>query len=190
MNNPDVKDMNSGAIFAEPRMMDWSEGWGEEWEAYEVLPDYDCSDYPGGCDYKGPTTTLGDCPECGNHADDWEGPMMYYFYPLPGFQGEEEEAGKIADLPLCLIYLRVTDEWGLALSGGGMNMSWYICAAYMRLGYLPPVYFCNLPELAGKPLDATAAWILEGVEESVKCLEAQAVAMRHHVELLRAVMSG
>jgi hypothetical protein len=30
-----------------------------------------------------------------------------------------------------------------------MDFSWQICEAFMRLGFLPPVHFANLPGLAG-----------------------------------------
>lgn len=78
-----------------------------------------------------------------------EGPMMNYWYPIKendspygGFD-EYEAAATLKDLPLCLV--QVDDEWGLALTGGGMDLSWEICAAYVALGKLPPIHFSDLP---------------------------------------------
>jgi hypothetical protein len=81
-----------------------------------------------------------------------EGPMMNYFYPCD-FKGSIEEAALALDgLPLCAIELSDGTK-GLALTGGGMDLSWEICEAYIALGFLPPVHFCgNLPRMSGKTL--------------------------------------
>jgi hypothetical protein len=79
-----------------------------------------------------------------------EGPMMNYWYPLPNFDGDAHEAARaISHLPLCLVEFH-DGSFGLALTGGGMDLSWEICAGYMALGYMPPLHFCDLPKMAGK----------------------------------------
>lgn len=84
-----------------------------------------------------------------------EGPMMNYFYPIsvedPHTDDLKEMAYAIKDLPLCVVVM--DDEVGLALTGGGMDLSWEICEAYIRLGYLPPYRFTHLPLMADKRLD-------------------------------------
>jgi hypothetical protein len=75
-------------------------------------------------------------------------PMMNYIYPLPHFDHmdpAEAQAKLIGEGPVCVVM--VEDEPHLALTGGGMDLSWDICWAYMVLGYLPPVHFCrDLPD--------------------------------------------
>ena len=88
---------------------------------------------------------------------------MNYFYPLSGFDpddvgGIDRAAFKVYEAgAICLVALHGDDDeepWGLALTGGGMNLAWDICAAYVALGYLPPLYFCDsLPNLAGITLN-------------------------------------
>lgn len=82
-----------------------------------------------------------------------EGPMMNYLWALPD-RGEAFELESAADaigplLPLCAVELQDTGEIALALTGGGMDLSWEIAEAYIRLGYLPPFALAPLPDMAG-----------------------------------------
>lgn len=108
-------------------------------------------------------------------------PMYNAAYPidlLPLNNSPEDAAAAIADLPLCIAVTNICpeDEYPpvelpevmLALTGAGMDMSWEICLAYMRLGYLPPLEFCNLPKLSGPP-SPDKAWVIKG------CFRAAAV---------------
>lgn len=74
-----------------------------------------------------------------------EGPMMNYWYPVDIISEDNaaEAAFILRDLPLVVVM--VDDEWGIALSGGGMDLSWEICTAFVLLGMLPPVHFSDLP---------------------------------------------
>jgi hypothetical protein len=99
--------------------------------------------------------------------DQAEGPMMNYRYPIGEHDYTAENAHKIADLPLCLI--ETPDANYLALTGGGMDLSWEICEAYARLGYLPPSHF-DLPGMAGKRLTERTAFIIAAVERSNEVL--------------------
>lgn len=107
-----------------------------------------------------------ECPAHGQDARDLyaEGPMMNYMYPL-GRDSDysEDNARKLVDHPLCLVYK--DDEAYLALTGGGMDLSWDICSAYITLGYLPPTHF-SLPEMAGLRLTQHNANIVAAVERS------------------------
>lgn len=78
-----------------------------------------------------------------------DGPMMNYFYPVSDYTpGDMRDwAAKVADLPVCVV--EIGDERGLALTGGGMDLSWGIAEAYVRLGYYPPVWL-DLPAMSGR----------------------------------------
>lgn len=79
-----------------------------------------------------------------------EGPMMNYWYPVERIDSDDDAvsaAVAIRDLPLCVV--RVGDDYGFALTGGGMDLSWDICAAYVATGNLPPAHFADLPSFAG-----------------------------------------
>jgi hypothetical protein len=87
----------------------------------------------------------------GDVISEAEGPMMNYWYPLEGISDEteaSEAALGLSGLPLCVV--EVDGSYGLALTGGGMDLSWEIAEAYVRLGMLPPVHFADLPSMAGK----------------------------------------
>lgn len=76
-----------------------------------------------------------------------EGPMMNYWYPVERIDESNaaEAAFALRDLPLVVVM--VDDAWGIALSGGGMDLSWEIATGYVVLGELPPVHF-ELPAMA------------------------------------------
>jgi hypothetical protein len=71
-----------------------------------------------------------------------------------------EAAHALRGLPLCIIERLDGEGYELALTGGGMDLSWEICEAFVRLGFLPPVHFCDLPDmgrtLAFKPYEVPA----------------------------------
>ena len=101
-----------------------------------------------------------------------EGPQMNYAYPisLKRVGSREDAALAIGRLPLCIVEMhgRYDDETYLALTGGGMDLSWEICEAYMRLGYLPPIYFARLPGMAGMKLDSRHRWVLAGMRRALQ----------------------
>lgn len=99
-----------------------------------------------------------------------EGPMMNFFYPVD-LADCELAARQIAHLPLCVVEMQ-DGQTGLALTGGGMDLSPQICRAYMALGYLPPVHFARLPEYAGYEQNLT--W----VELIVACQRSQEIQTR------------
>lgn len=110
------------------------------------------------------------CEHDGQSYDDFreaEGPQMNYAYPLDHGGGRDffhpDYARMIAGLPLCLVEIEGEDY--LALTGGGMDMSWSICEAYIRLGFLPPTHF-TLPEMAGTKLTERNARIVAAVQRA------------------------
>jgi len=174
----DVKNLSGDALSSTPVLMDWNE-MGIEWESYEDVECPEC----------GKTIVSGiqyaECPHCEDGVDtDAAGPMMNFFYPLPQ-EHEPEDAMKLEGLPLCLVNLYLDGSWGLALTGGGMDLSWEICEAFIRLGYTPPVHFASsLPIMAGLTLDERHQDILAACRES---LEVQRVRTACGIESLNHV---
>lgn len=79
---------------------------------------------------------------------DSDGPMTNFWYPYDFRDDLVEAAAKIAHLPLAVV--EVEGAKGLALTGAGMDFSWEICEAFVRLGFLPPTHFARLPGMAGR----------------------------------------
>jgi hypothetical protein len=157
---PDTSHLSAACTDATSRDFDCTEGCGDTWEYTEA----------------------NDCSECGmklltrrgeeRHRDidassvcdgyvSGNGPMFNYPYPLDELPKDDEIKDALADLPLCVVTMVDEYTYGssgpnayLGLTGGGMNMAWYICTAYVRLGYLPPIAYCNLPNFSGmRPTD-------------------------------------
>jgi hypothetical protein len=172
-----VKELRADSIDAAPvNIEDWREVFGEFeenhfWEASQC----------DGCDY------VHVFQDGGNASAICEGPMMNYWYPADlylvgtGDAGAEEAARRLADLPLCVV--QVNGDYGLALSGGGMDLSWEICEAYTRLGLLPPAHFCRLPRMAGRGISTRDKYILSA------CRATLAVAVKRARYALRDLRS-
>ena len=145
------------------------------------------------------------CPECGavviyaeDHADGCEradedgdelagydgGPMMNYYYPAE--IDDPDEAGRLlADT--CLVVVEVDGRTGLALTGGGMDLSWEIAAAFVALGMLPPVHFADLPGMAG--MTASVGNLTTAAAMFRSC-EVMAMRQARNVERLTATVAG
>lgn len=101
-----------------------------------------------------------------------EGPMMNTFWGLDsGFVSDDHEslaeaAYKIRDVPMCVVMFEDTDI-GLALTGGGMDLSWEIAEAYIRLGTYPPNAIDRMPADASGLSDTRRA-ILTALTEREK----------------------
>lgn len=157
--------LNCDAIDEKPRNYDWSEGYPEVWDFVEAAECQKCGKaflVHGEEQHEDVEDT-----ECDGYLNA-EGPMMNYYYPLPDFKMNLEEAAKkIVHLPLCIIEFQNSGEYALALTGGGMNLGWEICAAYMELGYWPPTHF-RLPRFVpGMGLEA-AKRVIKGMRESIR----------------------
>lgn len=99
----------------------------------------------------------GNVPEAG-------GPQMNYFWVIPHEIDAEEVARKISHLSLCLV--RFHDEWGFALTGGGMDLSWDIAEGYMQADCLPPARL-ELPAFSGSNFKKPRAqWVIAGSKAS------------------------
>ncbi len=158
--------MSYAAIDVTSRNIDWSEcdffESGERKVPATFLDAVEC--------YACQKTTVrgpgeSECPKCHAEGDPSEGPMMNYWYPLGDGCDEltdeqaRKAAFKIRRLPLCVV--KVGEEWGLALTGGGMSLSWEICEAFMRLGLLPPVQFTPAA-MCGRGTSKRDRWIVRG----------------------------
>lgn len=157
-----VKDLYCDFVGSEPTEFNFGEGFDETWECV----------YPKGWDFDNDERSL-----------DEISPMMNYYYPIKLDRvGSPEEGARILDKfggNVCLVYFPEKEEYAMALTGGGMDLSWDICEGYMLLGYLPPVHFCDLPAFAGMKLSPKNKWILNG------CIRANIVSMYHAKNLLR-----
>lgn len=178
-------------IDAKPQTFDWTENTTYEdgdprWEVFEATTCDECdqaivdSEDHGVVDSHGASVRLPDdvpfedldewaeaqsltrCSRQGEDALDLgaEGPMMNYRYPIAEGTATKDNARELVHVALCLVAFE--DEEFLALTGGGMDMSWEICLAYITLGFYPPTHF-GLPAMADKYLDhPTTALVLAG----------------------------
>lgn len=156
-----IDELSFAAINVNSICFDFGNGFGDTWE--EVFP---CVLQCNVCTYTYIDEVYvegGPCPneECYNAEGTLErpecAPMMNYYYPLPYYEGDPESHQAIlhqssANVVLVKIIGVDDDEdvYALALSGGGMDLSWDICHAFILLGYAPPIHFCDLPEFAGQ----------------------------------------
>jgi len=121
---------------------------------------------------------------CDGHVGLCEGPMMAYAYPCLWRDGEEA-ARLLVDLPVIPVVL-ADGLHALALTGGGSDLSWEICEAYVRLGFLPPLHYAgDLPRLAGLYLTERRAKILDACEQSAKVALSWADSARKRIRALR-----
>lgn len=180
-----VKDLYAGSIDAvSAPVEDWKdlfkayfeEGDGNQfWEAQECDKCGTVHVFHMGGGNERHEVTLPDS-ECDGHFSMSEGPMMNYWYAIdfdPHDFDPDEAAAKIVDLPLCVVM--IGGQYGLALTGGGMDFSWEICEAYTRLGQLPPAVFADLPGMAGRGTSARDKYIMSACRATlnVRILRAQ-----------------
>ncbi len=111
-------------------------------------------------------------------------PAMNYLYPLGELHRglTPEGAQSILELnsvPLCVVLVAGTP--GLALTGGGMDMSDDICRAYVMLGFHPPFYFTDLPRMAGFPNGPKDLDIIAKCVETTEILQSWCVRRLEHL---------
>jgi endogenous inhibitor of DNA gyrase (YacG/DUF329 family) len=178
-----IEDLSCDSVDTKPVDMDWSTRLDENMEGYRHAEAMDCPKCGESLVMWGPCGYI-ECPECGTAVEEEdvaaEGPMMNYYYPVQ-IDDVEEAARLVEDWPVCVVEFD-DGETGLALTGGGMDLSWEICGAFIALGYLPPVHFCRLPDLAGWEKDEWRVPILKAALESCKVAERWAASKRQQVE--------
>lgn len=91
---------------------------------------------------------------------------MSYWYPLGVSDLDPEEAArKIVGTSLCVV--QVSGDYGLALTGGGQDLTWSIIEAFVRLGFLPPLDHNQPPKMAGlNPNTEKNAYLLAACRQS------------------------
>lgn len=144
--------------------------------------------------HEGMDTGRMECPKCEGAAEECEAcdgeggietesagewqPAMNLLYPLPGnfeVPGDWREA-------LCnMTIVQVDGEPYLALTGGGMDMTWYIVETYMRLGLYPPFGHTDLPAGHDEGLSADGMEIVKACQKSVECMAARASRRLDHL---------
>ncbi len=93
-------------------------------------------------------------PEPDDDYNRERGPMMSYWYPVR-ISDPARAAKKLTHLPVCVV--EVDGETGLALTGGGMDLSWEICEAFIVVGAYPPFHLAaHLPRMADRWTDNKA----------------------------------
>lgn len=125
-----------------------------------VLPDCEIASHHGGlgpcedCLDSTGEDGIGVCmcqdAPCDGYVPEVSGPAINYVYPCK-LRDLPDAAKKIAHLPLCVIEFP-GGATGFALTGGGMDFTWEICAAYVACGFLPPAQF-DLPKMSGLSMD-------------------------------------
>lgn len=149
------ENLSAAMVAAKPQDYDFRQGCGEKWDVVRLEGVYCCS-----CAEPYPDKEEGDeCPKCGESLQEYDvveagdEPMMNRRYPIEFPYdvdiGEAALALARAHVALCLVDFFEEEGYYLALTGVGMDFSWDICQAYIALGCLPPVHFCNLPNFAG-----------------------------------------
>jgi len=119
-------------------------------------------------------------------------PMMNYYYPLPNqfvhdmetlFGEDWQTAIKKKLSNTTLIYFLNDESYALALTGGGMDLSWEICESFINLGYLPPFHFCELPRMAGIDYNKTKTKrIIAACKRSCDIMTMRATRTKKHLK--------
>ena len=140
MNNNKYEGLNCELIDSKPQDFDFSEGYMEHWEVPLMMSEEDEDTYM---------------------------PMMNYIYPLgENFEVPDDFRVKLVNTTI----VQMGDEYFLALTGGGMDMTWEICESFINLGYYPPVHFCRLPQICGKGKRKWDRHIIDCCNESLKIM--------------------
>ena len=165
-----LSDCRVDHLYTTPVNFDWSAPVeGKDWSYWEAVKCEKC-DTAIVMEDGGGGETHHDCDSdsaCGGYVGTSEGPMMSYWYPCKLTEGDLWGMSvRLVDLPLCVV--RVNGDTGLALTGGGMDLTWEICAAYLKCGYLPPLHFSGrLPKMAG-PSHHDSQLILAAAKKSAE----------------------
>lgn len=164
----EIKNLRCDAIGDRSRHFDFGSGSVETWDYLEVNVCDECNGIYSNhnpCHRDPETDEVKECEY--SEGDTPEGPMMNYLYGFDegDLNFDEETASKIKEMSMCLVQLNDDDKVYLALTGGGMDMSWNIAETYILLGYLPPAWL-RLPKMAGTPLNKRNKLIIGALRRS------------------------
>jgi hypothetical protein len=183
---PNIKSMSGDAIDIIPVDYDWTDHQiGEDWEFSEAVRCEGCNKVIVlGSGFTGDETHIeyiresqssqeidfddDEDEKCKGYIPEASGPMMSYYYPCP-IRDLEKAAKAIVDLPLCVV--KIDDQPGFALTGGGMDLTWYICEAFMLAGFLPPLHFAgSLPRMC-EDYTARKRWVMSGCRATLAVMK-------------------
>ncbi len=164
-----VEGLSYAALESKSVNYDFSQGYAEQWELVvaKLDPDNEADAKLLVDDGYGEPTE----DSASQELDGWY-PMMNYYYPLPNAIDDADKVREtLQGLPLTLVYFNETEDseaiYALALTGGGMDLTWEIAEAYIRLGYYPPLQYCGLPRMA-MSMNPDRRAVLEGCKLSAK----------------------
>lgn len=158
----DVGSLTLRHLDVRPRRHTWdNDAYGDEWDFYDV-----------GTADDGAAVRSWEPDEVERHHMEGAlaGPVGNFVYEVDVDTDLQDAAMRLEGLPVCVIEIDDADgmtEVGMALTGGGMDLSWEIAEAYMRLGHLPPAHFAELPAMAGMPASDDNLKIVEACERSL-----------------------
>lgn len=115
-------------------------------------------------------------------------PMMNALWPCEPRYGmtDEDAATAIDRYAGSTVLVTLNSEvhnglQGIAMTGGGMDMSWDLCAAYICCGCIPPVrLLSSVPHFAGQRMAPMKQAVLECMDLAADWLEARAQRMRSY----------
>lgn len=183
-----IKDLYNDAVFVTAMHYEyWSDDNDSLWDYWSAnrCEECDMGLVAGGTNH----ANLDPSSKCEGWVSE-KMPVMDSFYPLPYFKLKDDPelaALALVDLPMCIVRLKAIgnrdEEWGMALCGGGMDFTWEIVEAYMRLEYLPPLVYCErLPKLAGMKMNADLQWIIAGCRRSTGAAKDRAAFVKTQVD--------
>lgn len=127
-------------------------------------------------------------------SDDWYEwqdsmqPAMNFIWPCEPFRIDDEGAATLINElagSTSLVTITPPDDssedetQGIVLTGGGMDLSWDICAAYICCGQIPPTrLLIGLPRFAGHTMSPMAKAVLECIDLCADWHEARAQRLR------------
>lgn len=188
-----VRRLDVEHVAAQPRDIDWEREFSDDDASWSKASRCESCRKPVAGSGGGRHAVLDENEtECMGHVPTSEGPMMAHFYACDwGRRGTIEDAAlALVDLPLCPVQL-ADGTRGIALTGGGMDLSWEICAAYVALGFLPPLHFAgHLPTMAGMYLDRKRRRTLLACERSASVAAGWARGAVTRIRKMRRTMSA
>lgn len=115
-------------------------------------------------------------------------PIMNYLWPCePRYGMADEDAATAIDQHAgATVLVTINSDQhnglqGIALTGGGMDMSWDICAAYLCCGCIPPVRLLSgVPHFAGQKNSELTRAVLECMDLAADWLESKAKRIREY----------
>jgi hypothetical protein len=196
-----VEDLSCDHILSHPIPYDWTAWHGDDseerpWSSAEVVACPNCTRFvvavDGVIEEHNVDAGDGDCETCDGSNEpcqEAEGPMMSYWYPCTFPDDMIEAARALGINTVCAV--TVDGKEGLALTGGGMDLSWEICAAFVTMGCLPPMHFASdLPMMGGIRLDPGNLLTLAAAQRSCEVAASWATRGAARVAELRLKISA